>query len=453
MKTLKIFMALAAAAVLSFSACQKEPVEDPGKKENVDPVVPTVVTAEDIAAKVVSTAEGTLSELNPDQFTPATKAIATVYATIDTIDEYLDEKEDEDYEAYNKRNDEFMAELKEAMSKYVNMWQEEISKRSERTDYDTESYAYALEVESKTLIDIALIKGHLTVSPEAIKVEDADDLVIYVKNGSDVVEVNADCSADGTNWTISERIHQGADYVDGQYIWKYSHTSSGIRIPEKLNITVKYNGEQVASLKIDDKVTSINSIIEAELTLNVSLNLCGIQLDVAAEKSKGAEVHANLSNNGKNLLGVDASIEEIIADRETGDIGVSGKATAAINIHDEIQVKAEAPSFNSLRAAYNMLNIDPVTGMAAMRAALSADLFFDGSKDKVASFIVAPMMIGGESAIAPGLVLNDGSAVALTEILSAEDIEKISSAAIAKVNAIVEILYANCPELMEIIGN
>ena len=318
------YYVMAAAMVLTTASCEKINDLVSGKTTNEQGLVDDKgkkLTPDEQKSKIDETADALMADLD----------MSVWQKEYDTVESVLDEMGEKEIDS---------SVIEDKMEAITDAWQSV----SGEDPFTT----------TTTLAKLTDLKGHFTENKDGgFDYEEADDLQVTIFSGEKTITAGFSAKVTETVITVSEGWH-GYQDADGTWREKYENIFKAY-VPSEAALTLKVNGEELASLIIRLNYTDVNNDgyadenDKADLGFTVKVGAYTIQLDQADYASDKANVSAKVLKDKHLVVGVDAKAAYKVVETEEGIIPIS--AEVKVDVEGKIQVVGNLPSYDTLMAA------------------------------------------------------------------------------------------------------
>ena len=366
-----VFYVMAAAMVLGTASCEKINDLVTGKTTNEQGLTDDKgkkLTADEQKSKIDETADALMTDLD----------MSVWQKEYDTVEGVLDEMGE-------KKIDSSVLENK--MQTIVDAWQ---TVKGENPFVTT-----------TTLIKLTDLMGHFTENAEGgFDYEEANDLQITIFSGEKAITAGFSAKLTDTVINIDES-YRGSQDADGNWTEKYENIVKAY-VPGEAALTLKVNGELLASLNIRINYTDVNGDgwvdenDKADLGFTIKVGAYTIQLDQADYASDKASVGAKILKDNHLVVGVSAKAAYKVVETEEGIIPISGEVK--VDVEGKIQVVGNLPSYDTLMTAGDKVNkasqaedYDAFTAaVAELEKAYGFGVYYDGKNTLQATVGLEP---------------------------------------------------------------
>lgn len=351
----KLYLLLAAVAMISVAGCQNDKNQDPNKPSGIDD--PTVTPE----AQIEETSKAFLTALDINNWRNDAE-----YAH--KVAEALSEKDFDDEE---------LEEWADALSK---SWQQDPREEGSTTIYDY-------------IIRLSDAKGHFEEQADgSIKFKDANDFQFTVLVDGEKVTATFTCTDSQVPIYISRRVGYYSYYEYGSYREKREENNTLLYVPTKAVFKILRGSNEFASIDlntsvdIDDPEEPNPYKDSASLNAVVKVGVYTINVNKLAYSPTGANVNIRLLNGNATLLFVEADASYKLDSTSQSDIPVkNGSLNAELDVMGKIQLKGQIPDFAKFWEVGQSLNDNNQDGqrysaiVAEFEKTFSANMFFNGA--------------------------------------------------------------------------
>lgn len=213
-------------------------------------------------------------------------------------------------------------------------------------------------VTTTTLAKLSDLKGHFTENTNGgFDYEEADDLQVTIFSAGKTITAGFSAKLTDTVITLSEGWH-GYQDAEGNWVEKYENIFKAY-VPSEAALTLKVDGELLASLSIRLNYTDVNqdgyadANDKADLGYTIVVGAYSFILDQANYATENAAVSAKILRDKKLVVGVDAKAAFML---EQEDVLMPASGQVKIDVEGKMQVVGTIPSYKSLEEATDKMD-------------------------------------------------------------------------------------------------
>lgn len=357
----KIYLLLAAVAMIFAAACQNDQPQDPNKPSGVDD---PSVTPE---AQIEETSKAFMAALDINNWRNEAEYVHKVAKSLSNKD----------------FNDQKLEEWVDALSQ---SWQQAPRKEGNTTIYET-------------IVRLSDAKGHFEEKADgSFKFEEANDFQFTVLVDGEKVTATFTCTDSKVPLIISSGVYFYSYYDNDTYQEKREEHNNLLYVPTNAVLKILRGNNEFASIVLNTSVDVNDSnnpnpyTDSASLDVVIKVGVYTINVNKVAYSPTGANVNIKLFNGNASLLFVGADAVYNLDPASHSDIPVkNGSVNAEVDIMGKIQLKGQIPDFAKFWEAGQNLNDNNQDAkrypalVSEFEKTFSANMFFNGSSSARAS--------------------------------------------------------------------